>query len=190
MKDKILQYLSKYTVITKELEKAIAESTFIQCFKKGEILLKKGSTSNECYFIIKGCIRSYYLKDGDEKTIEFYTEDEAVIPLNYDTIIPSGHYLECVEETIVSVGNPELESETFQKFPELATLSRIIGEKIMAQQQESFADYKMSTPEERYLNLVKRRPDLIQRVPQHQIASYLSIKPESLSRIKRRIMNK
>ena len=60
----------------------------------------------------------------------------------------------------------------------------------MAKQQESFAEFKTSTPEERYLNVLKTRPDLIQRAPQHQIASYLGIKPESLSRIKKRITNK
>jgi DNA-binding MarR family transcriptional regulator len=54
---------------------------------------------------------------------------------------------------------------------------------------ETFAEFKMSSPEERYLNLLKTRPDLIQRVPQHQIASYLGIKPESLSRIRKRIIN-
>jgi DNA-binding MarR family transcriptional regulator len=57
----------------------------------------------------------------------------------------------------------------------------------MAKQQDTIDDLKMSSPEERYLALLKNRPDLIQRVPQHQIASYLGIKPESLSRIRKRI---
>lgn len=190
MEKKILKYLSKYTVITKELEQAITESTFIKSFNKGTILLKEGSASNECYFILEGCIRSYFLKDGEEKTIEFYTEEQVVIPSNYGTSIPSRYNLECLEDTIASVGNPELEKETFQKFPQLAFLSGIIAEKIMAMQQESFAKFKTTTPEERYLNVLTTRPDLIQRAPQHQIASYLGIKPESLSRIKKRIINK
>lgn len=190
MKNEIIKYLSKFAVITKELENAVLESTFIKTFKKGTVLLKEGQFSNDCYFVLKGCIRSYCYRDGEEKTIEFYTEKQTLIPPNYDTPVPSSYYLECVEETIVSIGNPELEKETFQEFPQLEILSRIIGEKLMVQQQVSFTNFKMATPEERYLNLLKTRPDLIQRVPQHQIASYLGIKPESLSRIRKRLITK
>ena len=55
----------------KEIEKAIYESTFVKSLKKGSILLKEGSISNECYFILNGCIRSYCLKGGEEKTVEY-----------------------------------------------------------------------------------------------------------------------
>jgi len=190
MENKILEYLSKYTVITRELEHAITESAFIKSFKKGSILLKEGDISNECYFILKGCIRSYFIKDGEEKTTEFYTEEQAVTPSCYGKYIPSEHYLECIEDTVVNVGNPKLEKETFQKYPPLESLSRVIAEVIIAKHQESFAEFKTSTPEERYLSMLKTRPDLIQRTSLFQIASYLGIKPESLSRIRKRIMDK
>lgn len=190
MKSEILKYLSKYTVITKEIEIAISESTFIKTFKKGSVLLKEGGISNECYFILKGCIRSYFLKDGEEKTIEFYTEEQSVVPANYGTSEPSKYYLECLDDTIVSVGNPNLEKETFQKYPQLESLSRVIAETIIIKNQESFNQFKLSTPEERYINILETRPDLIQLAPQHQLASYLGIKPESLSRIRKRILSK
>ena len=70
LEDKVLKYLSNYTSTTKELERAVKESAFFKTYKKGTILLKEGSFSNECYFIVEGCIRSYYFKDGEEKTIE------------------------------------------------------------------------------------------------------------------------
>ena len=189
MKSEILKYLSKYTVITKKIENAISESTYIKTFKKGDILLKEGDISNECYFLLKGCVRSYFLKDAEEKTIEFYTEEQSIVPAHYETLKPSEHYLECLEDTIVSVGNPKLEKETFQKYPELESLSRKIAETVIIKQQVSFTEFKTSTPEERYLNMLKLRPDLHQRVPQYQIASYLGIKPESLSRIRKRIIS-
>ncbi|MCG8575426.1 MAG: Crp/Fnr family transcriptional regulator [Flavobacteriales bacterium] len=190
MKSEILKYLSKYTVITKELEIAISESTLFKSFKKGSILLKEGGISNECYFILKGAIRTYFLKDGDEKTMEFYTEEQPVVPANYGTSKPSEYYIECLEDTIVSVGNPQLEKETFQKYPQLESLSRLIAETIIIKQQESFTQFKTSTPEERYLNILKTRPNLLQIAPQHQLASYLGIKPESLSRIRKRLMDR
>ncbi|WP_215225785.1 Crp/Fnr family transcriptional regulator [Echinicola shivajiensis] len=190
MEIRILKYLSKYTAITEELENAIYESAFFKSYKKGTILLKEGDFSNECYFILEGCVRSYFLKDGEEKTIEFYTEEQVVTPANFGKPIPSPYYLECLEDIVVNVGNPTVEKEMFQKYPQLESLSRVIAEVILTKQQESFTEFKTSSPEERYLNLLKTRPDLLQRASQHQIASYLGIKPESLSRIKKRLMNR
>ena len=188
MDNDILIYLSKYIPITKELEEEINKIEFVKCFDKGTIILEEGNISNECFFIIKGCIRSFYIKDGEEKTTEFFTEEQAVVPSVYGNKIPSKHYLECIEDTIAGVGTPELETEMYLKFPQIESLNRALGEAIMAKHQDTFAEFKMTSPEERYLALLKNRPDLIQRAPQHQIASYLGIKPESLSRIRKRIM--
>jgi len=189
MENEILKYLSKYIPITNELEEEISRIEFIKCFDNGTVLLEEGNISNECYFIIKGCIRSFYIKDGEEKTTEFYTEEQAVIPSVYGDKIPSEYYLECIEDTIVGVGTPELETEMYQKFPQIESLNRALGEAIMAKNQDTFAEFKMASPEERYLALLKNRPDVIQIAPQHQIASYLGMKPESLSRIRKRIMS-
>ena len=189
MEKEIHEYLSKYIPITEELEEELSKIEFIKRFGNGTILLEEGKISNECFFIIKGCIRSYYLKDGEEKTTEFYTEEQAVIPSAYGNKISSEYYLECIEDTITGVGTPDLETEMYQKFPQLESLNRALGEAIMAKTQNTFAEYKMASPEERYLALLKNRPDLVQRAPQHQIANYLGIKPESLSRIRKRIMN-
>ncbi len=189
MENEILKYLSKYIPITNELEEEISRIEFIKCFDNGTVLLEEGNISNECYFIIKGCIRSFYIKDGEEKTTEFYTEEQAVIPSVYGDKIPSEYYLECIEDTIVGVGTPELETEMYQKFPQIESLNRALGEAIMAKNQDTFAEFKMASPEERYIALLKNRPDVIQIAPQHQIASYLGMKPESLSRIRKRIMS-
>jgi CRP-like cAMP-binding protein len=189
MENEIYEYLSKYIPITEELEEELSKIEFIKRFENGTMLLEEGKMSNECFFIIKGCIRSYYLKDGEEKTTEFYTEEQAVIPSAYGNKIPSEYYLECIENTVAGVGTPKLEAEIYEKFPQIESLNRALGEAIMANTLNTFAEYKMDSPEERYLTLLKSRPDLTQRAPQHQIASYLGIKPESLSRIRKRIMN-
>ena len=186
MKSKILKYLSKYTEITEQLENAINESAYFTSYKKGDILLKEGDFSNECYFILEGCIRSYFVKDGEEKTIEFYTEEEVVTPSNIGKSMPSQYFLECLEDTVVNVGNPALENEMYHKYPQLESLSRVIAEVILTKQQESYTAFKSSTPEERYLQLLKTRPNLLQRASQHQIASYLGIR----SRIRKRLINK
>lgn len=190
MENEILKYLSKYIVITEEIKSAIVEGVFIKKFAKGTTLLREGEQSNTCFFIIKGCIRSFYIKNGEEKTIEFYTEEQSVTPTVYAKECPSDYFLECIEDTIAGVGTPELETEMYHKFPQLESLTRALGEVLIAKNLESFAEYKMASPEERYLNLLKNRPDLLQRAPQHQIASYLGITPESLSRIRKRLTKK
>jgi CRP-like cAMP-binding protein len=188
MANEIVEYLSKYITVSKELEDAINESGFIKSYKKGTVLLEEGKISNECYFIIKGCIRSYYNNNGNEITTDFFTEDQSVTPSAYGLKIASKYYVECIEDTIAGVGTPELETELFQKFPQLESLARVLVEAIMTKQQDTIAEFKMASPEERYLNILTNRPDLITRAPQHQIASYLGITPESLSRIRKRIM--
>ncbi len=96
MGNEILKYLSKYIPITKELEEEISRIEFIRFYDNGVILVEEGKIANECYFIIKGCIRIFYIKDGEEKTTEFFTEEQAVIPSVYGKKIPSEYYIECI----------------------------------------------------------------------------------------------
>lgn len=187
MENRLVRYLSKYTDISEELEEALSENLLIKEFPKGTILLKEGEICNECFFVLQGLIRSYYLKDGEEVTTDFSMEEQVVSPSCYGENTPSDIFLECLEDTVAFVGTPETESEMYSKYPELESLSRMIGEKIMSSYKDNFNAFKISSPEQRYLDLVKNNPDLIQRVPQYQIASYLGMKPESLSRIRKRI---
>jgi len=125
--------------------------------------LKEGDNSNESFLVLKGCIRSYLVKDGEEKTIEFYTEQKPVTSMTYGENEPSQHYLECIEDTIANVNTPEYEHEMFEKSPQFESVCRIMGEVMMSNYREKFTNYKMTTPEDRYLNLLRNRPDLVQR---------------------------
>jgi CRP-like cAMP-binding protein len=190
MHDLLFDFISKYVSLTEDEKKAILSLAIFQSVKKGTILLKEGERSNDGYFVLKGCIRTYYIIDGDEKTTAFYTEMEALTPHCVVTKAPSEYYISCVNDTILLVSNPDMEAETFDKFPKFETLCRILAEELLAKQQINFDEFKTSSPEQRYLNLLQKRPDLIQRVPQHQLASYLGIKPQSLSRLRARILEK
>ena len=158
--------------------------------KKGTTLLKEGQKSQDEYFILKGCIRKYYIINGEEKTNAFFTEMESLTPHCAINNAPSEYFISCVEDTMLTVATLDRGVELFTKFPKFQIMCRILSEELLAKQQIDFDEFKTSSPEQRYLNLLQSRPDLIQRVPQHQLASFLGIKPQSLSRLRARILEK
>jgi len=190
MKNILLDFMSKYVALTEDEKNAILSLDLFHSVKKGTILLKEGQRSKDSYFVLKGCIRTYYVLDGEEKTTAFYTEMEALTPPSVISKTPSEYYVSCLEDSILSVSNSDMEVEVNSKFPKFETLCRILSEELLAKQRMDFDEFKTSSPEQRYLNLLQKRPDLIQRVPQHQLASYLGIKPQSLSRLRARIYEK
>lgn len=190
MQDLLFDFISKYISLTEDEKRAIVSEDIFRSVKKGTTLLKEGQKSNEGYFVLKGCIRKYYVIGGEEKTTAFYTEMEGLTPHCVTNNAPSEYYISCVEDTILIVTNPEMEADSFNKFPKFESLCRVLSEELLAKQQINFDEFKTSSPEQRYLNLLQKRPDLIQRVPQHQLASYLGIKPESLSRLRARIVER
>ena len=190
MENILFDYLAKYIILSADEKKAIIDLDIFKHYKKGTLLLKEGQLSDDGYFVIKGCIRCFYMVDGVEKTTAFYTEAESLEPLCKVNKKPSNYYVSCVEDSILIVANSEMEVDIFNKFPKFETLCRILSEELLAKQQFNFDEFKLSSPEQRYLNLLQKRPDLIQRVPQHQLASYLGIKPQSLSRLRARIIEK
>ncbi len=190
-KELLKAFLSSLGVLRPDELELIADNTVVQNFKKGTILLREGQVSNKCYAILEGCIRSYYLIDGEEKSTAFFTEGQPVTAFtSYVNQKPTKQYLECVEDCVLTVGNQDLEKEMCNMIPRLDAIIRAEVEKEAGKKQDEFAFFMTSSPEERYLNLLERRPELFNRVPQHQLASYIGVKPESLSRIRKRIAEK
>ncbi|MGB0932449.1 MAG: Crp/Fnr family transcriptional regulator [Chitinophagales bacterium] len=190
MENALFDYISKYMILTDEEKKTIIDLDIFRQVKKGTILLAEGKKSKEGFFVLKGCMRKFYIIDGEEKTTNFYTELQGETPECVSNNKPSSYYLSCVEDSILSVSTPDMEANVFAKFPRFETLCRILSEELLVKNQASFDDFKTSSPAQRYENLLENRPDLIQRVPQHQLASFLGITPQSLSRLKRRLMKK
>lgn len=190
MQDLLFDFVSKYIPLTKEEKNAMISLDIFRTEKKGTVLLKQGQKSMDGYFVLKGCIRTYYVIDGEEKTTAFYTEMEGHTPNCVISKEPSEYYVATTEDSIITVSNPDMEDEMFERFPKFEKLCRVMSEELIVKQQINFDDFKTSSPEQRYLNLLENRPDLFQRVPQHQLASYLGVKPQSLSRLRARILEK
>ncbi|MFT5982232.1 MAG: CRP-like cAMP-binding protein [Ulvibacter sp.] len=188
MENTLVEMMSNFIDLTDDEKQGILEAFPIKTISKESFLLKEGQISKDAFVVIKGCIRKYYLQEGEEITSEFYTEFQSASDI--ESMVnqkPSKYYLICSEDTTVAIMNSEKENTLYKKFPRFAEVCRVEMEKMLGASQEEMTSFINSTPKERYLNLMENRPDLLQRVPQYQLASYLGIKPETLSRIRKRV---
>lgn len=191
MIDRLINNFLKFGSLSQTEKETIIQSTEIKESRKGDFLLKEGQKSINSYFVLQGCIRQYNLSNGDEKTTHFFTEGEWIISVDENSENPiSIHNWICMEDCILVTGNEQKAQELFDKFPKLETISRKIVETALSEIQKSILFYHSHTPEQRYLSLIDKHPDILQRIPQYHIASYIGVKPESLSRIRKRVAQK
>ncbi|MEO6683569.1 MAG: Crp/Fnr family transcriptional regulator [Ginsengibacter sp.] len=191
MDNRLINYFLKITNLTADEINVLTESMDIKCFPKGYALIKEGQFNQDTYFILEGLIRQYKIIDGQDITTNFFSEEQWIISLeNFEKRTPLNYYLTCVEETTVVIGNEQKAQELFKQFPRFETVSRQIMETVFLEQQNQMTSYITNKPEARYLELLKLRPDIFQRVPQYDIATYIGVKPESLSRIRKKLQRK
>jgi CRP-like cAMP-binding protein len=165
---------------------------FRDSFKEREIasktvLLNEGEISNSVYFIKKGCLRQWFNKDGKDITFQFFFEGQPVASADsFMSRQPSFFTIESIEPSIIiSINKPNFD-ELHKIFPEFhQKFQEYIFERFRNYAQLFLSRIK-DNPKERYVDLIKNHPEIIQRVPQHYIASYLGITPVSLSRIRNR----
>ena len=159
--------------------------------KKKTCLLSAGKIAREVYILITGCIRLFYVKDGKDISAYFFTENNFAGA--YDSFIsqtPSRHSIETLEDCEILFISYKTFQSLFDKFPKMNEFMRRVLEERFVSLHDLFTSQILDSPEQRYLKLQKERPDLINRIPQHQLATFLGMTPVSLSRIKNRILKK
>lgn len=191
MHPKLISFLAGFPELSKAEVEAIAEYIPVKEFPKGHILQREGGIPEACYFVLEGCVRQYRLVEGVEKTTAIYTEQKgAISSADYSLKRPAQDYLICEEDCVLICGNPHVDAVNYARFPILKALTAQMLEEGLNEMRENFTEFVISSPEQRYLNLLAEQPDLLQRVPMRHIASLLGMTPESLSRIRRRILAK
>lgn len=156
--------------------------------KKKTILLNSGKIAKEVYYVIKGCLRLFYEKDGLDISSYFFTE--AMFAGAYESFIsqqPSRQSIETLEDCeVFTIPYIKLQ-ELFAEQEDMNAIVRKIVEQRFVSLHKLFSSYILDSPEKRYLYLLNENPDLLNRVPQHHIATFLGITPASLSRIRNRV---
>ncbi|MGF6925575.1 CRP-like cAMP-binding protein [Chitinophaga sp. W2I13] len=151
------------------------------------ILLQEGKVSKTMYFIEKGCLRTWVNNDGKEITTQFFFEGDSVSSIeSFRTNRPSLYSIESLEPCVLQTISQKDFQDIIQNSPELK--DNLVEHLFMRliKSQQIFFFYLKNTPQQRYAELLEQHPEIIKRIPQHYIASYLGITSVSLSRIRNR----
>jgi CRP-like cAMP-binding protein len=170
---------------------------FVKDFKRVEvpaktILLKEGEVSLHAYYVEKGMARAWYNNDGKDVTFQFFMESTMFSSLeSFRKGLPSMVSFETIEPCILwKIDKPTVDKILAEVYEDAALRDRFmdsIFERTFDYMKHFFSFIKDS-PQQRYINLTKEKPEIIKRVPQHYIASYLGITTVHLSRIKSKIL--
>jgi len=190
MNSLFLQSIGKLTEISPE-DAALFFSYFQpKKYKKNTVLLQEGEVANELYFVVKGALRQFFSKeDGVLKTCnftfeaEFFTDIESFSRKSYSvTNIVTLEPTECLVIKCTDL------IEAMNKSAAIAGICRALVENIATDNIKRIQSLLSLSPENQFKELVQCNPGILQRVPQTYIAQYLGLAPESLSRIRKRIL--
>ncbi|WP_153797579.1 Crp/Fnr family transcriptional regulator [Foetidibacter luteolus] len=160
------------------------------CLKKQQ-LVTEGKPAGEIYFITKGSFRFYKIIDGIEVTTFFSFENQWTgAYTSYTNRTPAGITIEAMEDAEVLALHYDDLQQLYQKHRSAERFGRLMAEYLVSCLEDRMHSLLLKTPEERYLKTLTDHSIYFERVPQHYIASYLGVAPESLSRIRKRVMQR
>lgn len=156
------------------------------------VLLNEGEISERIFFIEKGCIRCWFNKDGKDLTLQFFLEDGMVASIeSFRKKIPSPVTIETIENSVLWYVDKKDMDYILKELIEIPELRNKFIDLIFERTfdyMKHFVSFIRDTPEQRYQNLLKENPQIIKRIPQHYIASYLGVTSVHLSRIKNKLL--
>lgn len=183
-----LKKYCKQTVPLNETELNLIDNYFEERhLKRKEFLLQDTTICNFIGFITKGCIRHFHVKEGVEKTCDISFDNTWVTDFQSFTYETVGKMnLQAMEATTLYTISKTNLYKLYQQCNKYETFGRLMAEQVAQRATEIAMSLSSEKPEERFTNLLKKQPDLFQRIPQKYIANFLGISPESLSRIDRK----
>lgn len=188
MIDSLLNTIQNVIALHPAEKEVIASLWKEKTYKKGEFFLAEGQACRHVGFLVKGLMRYYINHDGEEKTYAFARENNFVC--NYESFIPqtpSVKIIQALEDCeILQISYDDLQ-QFYKSIRQAERFGRLVIEQVFIQTLHDLSSFYTDTPEYRYERFLTEHPDLQQRISQYHIASYVGVKPQSLSRIRKRI---
>jgi len=191
MTDEIIEHIGQLIPLQEDDLKIFLSKFKPVSLKKGDYFISEGQISRKVGFIVTGSMLCSYNKDGEEIIDEFSLDKEFITDyFSFLTNSPADKNVKCLEDTKLIVINYNDMQMFYAQNPIFEKVGRLMAEALFMNWQQKAKSLMLDDAETRYLKLISRRTDLPQRVPQYLIASYLNIKPETLSRIRKKIASK
>jgi len=186
-----LEFINKFVSFSnEEFEHYMLPIIKVRRYGKKEHLIKAGEVEHYFNFVIKGLIRKYYKKGSHEIITQISTEGQII--MNQQSFLgrfPSEYNIETIEPSVVVSIKYEHLDELYNKSKKMEHLGRLVVTYMMVISDRWQMQMVKMTPRERFITFVSKNPELMQRVPQKFLASYLNIKPETFSRFKHLLRN-
>ena len=192
MFEPLKDYCLRILPFTDEELGAVDEYFVERIFKRKELLLEATCPCRHLFFIVKGSVRYFRIKeDSSETTCDISLDNQwATEFVSFTSGTPARLSLQALEETTVYYIDKAHLYALYKAFPRYETFGRLITERILQQSIDTSVSLASQKPEERFKHLMQTRAELFQRVPRKFIANLLGISPESLSRLQKRIYPK
>ena len=184
-----IEYLNKYVRLTEEEEQLITDHLKKRTFLKGQYILQAGDICRYQTYIVSGSVRTFCMDEkGNEHVVSFGIENWWVGDIDsFSDQTPAEFNIQCLNQTDVIQIDYDSLHELYQKVPKMERFFRLIIQRAYASLQKRIVRSYSLSAKDRYLHFCEEYPEMIQRVPQYMIASYLGITKEFLSSIRGQI---
>lgn len=185
----LIDYFNNILPLDEE-EKSIVEKVFKERkVKRRQFILQEGDVCKYNTFVVEGCFKMYMVDpNGKEHNLQFAIENWWIGDIgSFHSEEPSRLYIEAIENSVILQIKKEDQWKLFVDYPKFNRIFRVLAENAMVSLQNRILQNISSTAEERYLEFLKKNPQLFNRISNVQIASYLGVTPEFLSTIRKNI---
>ncbi|MFM9824872.1 Crp/Fnr family transcriptional regulator [Flavobacterium sp.] len=188
----LLDNLSKHIQLSSEEQALFLSKTTTQTYKAKTILLYAGQVCKNSYFVNSGVLRSFTINDNIVEHVLSFACSDWWIGDMYSLLSqkPGNLFIEVLEDAEVVILSKENQELLYQEIPKLERFFRILTENSLVAHQERLMDNLSLSAEERFEKMCKKYPDLMQKVAQKQLASYIGVTPEFYSKMKSKLLRK